>query len=73
MKNESTPLGSRDLWLSAVKHAEELSLSTGEDTFVYHRPQDDKWFVLSAGAPAPEGQTIKTAVRPRATTRERSD
>ena len=64
MKTPDTPLGSLDLWASAVDHARELSRSTGEAAIVYHRPHDDKWFVLSSDTPEPEGQTIKTLVVP---------
>ena len=47
-----------------MDHARELSQITGEAAVVYHRPQDDKWFVLSSDTQEPEGQTIKTVVLP---------
>ncbi len=64
MKTPDTPLGSPNLWASAMDHARELSQSTGEAAIVYHRPQDDKWFVLPSDTPEPEGQTIKTVILP---------
>ncbi len=64
MKTKDTPLGSLYLWAAAVDHARDLSRSTGEAAVVYHRPHDDKWFVLSSDTPEPEGQTIKTVVLP---------
>ncbi len=64
MKTPDTPLGSLCLWASAVDYARELSRSTGDAAVVYHRPHDDKWFVLSSDALEPEGQTIKTVVLP---------
>jgi hypothetical protein len=62
MKTDATPLGSTRQWDSALKQAGELASQSGVPSVIYHRPHDDKWFVRRADNPAPQGNTIKTAV-----------
>jgi hypothetical protein len=47
-----------------LKHAEELTLKSGEAAVIYYRPIDEHWFVLNANAQAPRGLTIKATVQP---------
>ncbi len=65
MNTSNTPIGPLDLWASAVSHAKQLSLRTGEAALVYHRAQDGRWFVLTPYCTAEEGQTIRTVVHSR--------
>ena len=64
MKSDGTPLGSSQLWASAVKHAEKLASKSGEPAVIYYRPHDDTWFVLRVDNEPPLGPTIKTTVCP---------
>ena len=64
MKSDGTPLGPSQLWVAAVKRAEELASTSGQPAVIYHRPIDESWFVLRADTEAPPGPTIKTTVYP---------
>ena len=64
MKTIDSPLGPTRIRDAAIKHAKELTLESGSSSAVYYRPLDDKWFVLQADVPGPEGTTIKLEVLP---------
>ncbi len=62
---DHTPNAPMDSWSTAVGHAKESARSTGEPAFVYHRADDDKWFVLQTDDTAGAGQILETVVHPR--------
>ncbi len=64
MKSERESFGSSPFMTSAVKYAEELASKSGQPAVIYHRPIDERWFVLGVDSEAPPGPTIKTTVYP---------